>query len=209
MEPSALTRTRRTPVEETLMAAIGWGELDLGAVYSARELAQRYVATPAEVRSALTALVHDGLVRPVPGRGYRLTEPTDAELRDLIELRLLIEVPTARKAAETGATRFDVARVRFLAEATMQPSRSGDTIGYIRADLEFHLALVRLGGNDHLVEVVRLLRARSRIGSIRPVAGPFMLQNAQEHIDMADMLAVGDGTGLDDLLRRHIYRVLD
>jgi DNA-binding GntR family transcriptional regulator len=192
-----------------VMAAIGWGVLEPRVVYPTRDLAVKYEASIPQVRLALTALTHDGLVVPVPGRGYRLTEPTSEELRELIEFRLLIEVPTARRAAEEGVSDKDLVLVRRLASATMPPSQSGDLIGYIRADLEFHLQLVSLGGSQQLVEVVRLLRARSRIPGIKPVADAFMVENAHEHIRMAEMLGNGDGPGLDDLLRRHICRVLD
>lgn len=191
------------------MAAAGWGELEPGVVYSAPQLARRYSANVAQVGGSLVALMHDGLFVPVLGGGYRLTAPTPDELRELIELRLLIEVPSARTAAEAGTSDDDLDRVGSLAEATMTAARAGNLLGYIRADLEFHLKLVGLVGNGQLVEVVRLLRARSRIPTIRPFAAAFMLENAREHRDMTRMLGEGDGSGIDDLLRRHIGRVLD
>lgn len=199
----------RSLVEQTLMAAVGWGELRTGVVYGAADLAGRYSATRAQVRTSLRSLARDGLVVMVPGRGYQVTEPTADELRDLVELRLLIEVPTARQAAESGLSDEDCQTIRDLAQRTMTVSRQGDLLGYICADLDFHLQLVASGGNKELVEVVRLLRMRSRITAIRPVAAEFMIENADEHLVMAELLADGDGPGLDDLLRRHITRATD
>ncbi len=191
------------------MAAIGWGELATGTIYSTAELSRRYSATPSQVRASMQSLTRDGLAAAVPGRGYRVTEPTAEELQELVELRLSIEVPTARLAAESGLSDQDEETVRALADATMTAAVADDLLGYIRSDLDFHLQIIALGGGRQMVEVVRLLRIRSRIPGMRPVARSFMVQNADEHLVMADLLADGDGAGLDDLLRRHIMRVVE
>lgn len=191
------------------MAAIGWGELEVGVVYSPGELGHRYNVRPAQVRLSLESLARDGVVVSVPGGGYRLAEPTKAQLRDLVELRLLIEVPAAREVAESGLSDEDCSMVRELAEATMSASAQNDHLGYIRTDLDFHLQIIALSGSAELVEVVRLLRIRSCIKTVGPVAKSFMIQNAKEHCVMAQLLADGDGPGMDDIMRRHLSRVLD
>ncbi len=208
MEPSRLRFIPRSPVEQTLMAAIGWGDLAAGVVYSAAELSRRYAATPSQVRASMQSLERAGLVATVPRRGFQVTEPNAEELRDLVELRLSIEVPAARAAAESGLSDQDSVTVRALADATMAAAVADDLLEYIRSDLDFHLHIVALGGDHQMVEVVRLLRIRSRIPGIRPVARSFMIENAEEHLVMADLLADGEGAGMDDLLRRHIIRVV-
>ena len=131
-----------------------------------------------------------------------------AELREMIELRLLMEIPAVRKVTEQGVSDSELDALERLAAATMAPARDGDIPGYINADLTFHLYLLELAGYQQLVEVVRVLRSRSRLHGLRDSDfARFMRQNAREHLDLVDLLAEGRASAVDDLLRRHLSAI--
>jgi DNA-binding GntR family transcriptional regulator len=52
----------------------------------------------------------------------------------------------------------------------------GDLIGYLEADRRFHLALLALAGNEHLVAVVDDLRKRSRLFGLQELAAAGKLE---------------------------------
>src|SRR4051812_407487 len=70
------------------------GELEPDTVYSATTLAADLGVSPTPIREAMLDLANDGLVEVVPNKGYRLTNPTEKDLNEISELRLLLEVPS-------------------------------------------------------------------------------------------------------------------
>jgi DNA-binding GntR family transcriptional regulator len=128
--------------------------------------------------------------------------------RDLTELRLLVELPALRKLADRGLSDQELAVIRKLAAATTRPARCGDVLGYLRADMVFHLHLVELTGDPVLSQVARLLLAP------RPVPAPHMEESGHvmtaaslEHCQLVDMLTDEMVNAADDLLRDHVSRL--
>jgi len=78
-----------------------------GAEISETQLCAQYRIGKAPVRMALNRLAHDGLVRAIARRGYRVTPVTLKDIHDVFELRLMLEPAAARMAAGTvGAQRL-------------------------------------------------------------------------------------------------------
>ena len=74
--------------------------------------------------------------------------------------------------------------------------------------MEFHLELLALAGNPHLVETVRSLRSRSRIYGLRSLAErDELVPSAHEHAELIDLIAAGDAAGAERLMHRHIRHV--
>jgi DNA-binding GntR family transcriptional regulator len=127
--------------------------------------------------------------------------------RDLTELRLLVELPALRKLADRGLSDQELAVVRKLAEATMRPARSGDVLGYLDADMVFHLYLLELTGDPALSEVARLLLAPVPMPAPRiEECGHLMAAGAREHCELVNMLTDDSVNAADDLLRHHVSR---
>lgn len=158
----------RGQVLDALRAALVGGELAPGVVYSAPALGLRLGVSATPVREAMQQLAVEGAVEVVPNRGFRVVERTPRELRELAEVRALIEVPVMLRLARTlPAGRW--AELRPLAEATAAAAAHGDLAPYAEADRAFHRALLGLAGNEQLVAVADdLHRARSGRSSARP-----------------------------------------
>lgn len=201
-------RNLREEITETLRAAVISGELRPGVVYSAPSLAAQFGVSATPVREAMLDLAGEGLVDIVRNKGFRVTELSEKDLDDLSELRALIEVPTVRRIAAAGVDPAVLAQLRPLAAEIEAAAARGDLIAHVTADLEFHLRLLALAGNAHLVETVRSLRARSRIYGIRSLADRgALVPSAHEHAELLDLLAAGDADGAERLMRHHIGHV--
>ena len=197
---------RRPPAEQILMAAIGAGQLTTERDYTAEALATGYGVTAESMTTALRYLSSDGLFDEVPS-GYRLTSPPTSELRELRALRILIEVRAVRAATGTGLSDAEVRRLRVLAQATVRAAQADDPIAYIRADLEFHLAVVGLRGSRDVVEIVRLLRIRGGLHGIGPDPRSLMRVSTEEHGTLVELMADGEAGAAADLLKNHIARL--
>jgi hypothetical protein len=130
---------------------------------------------------------------------------TATQPRDLTELRLLIELPALRKLADRGLSDRELAVMRKLADATMRSARGGDVLGYLNADMTFHLYLLDLTSDAALSVVARLLFAPSPTHAPRvEESGHLMAAGAREHCELVNMLADERFTAADDLLRHHV-----
>jgi DNA-binding GntR family transcriptional regulator len=201
-------RNLREEITETLRAAVISGELRPGVVYSAPSLATQFGVSATPVREAMLDLAGEGLVDVVRNKGFRVTELSEKDLDELSELRALIEVPTVRRIAEAGVPPAVLAELRPLATEIEAAAARRDLIAHVAADMEFHLRLLALAGNQHLVETVRSLRARSRIYGLRNLAErDALVPSAHEHAELLDLLATGDADAVEQLMRRHIGHV--
>ncbi|MGW4664743.1 GntR family transcriptional regulator [Streptosporangium sandarakinum] len=200
----------REQVAHALRAALITGEMRPGVVYSAPVLAAQFGVSATPVREAMLDLAKEGLVEAVRNKGFRVTELSDRDLDELTEIRLLIEVPTVTRLASAGGTdgaaRFDP--LRPLARKIVDAADRGDLIAYVDADIRFHLELLALAGNAHLVDVVRDLRGRARLYGLPALSARGGLAgSAREHLELLDLLAAGDQEGTERLIRRHIGHV--
>src|ERR1700761_7901835 len=99
-------RTLAEKAYETLHTAILTGQLRPGARLPIEDLAGHLEMSPMPIREAVRRLDAVGLVENVPHRGARVTELSVADLAEVYEVRLALEVPAMRRAAE----RFSDAR---------------------------------------------------------------------------------------------------
>ncbi|AXK33326.1 GntR family transcriptional regulator [Streptomyces armeniacus] len=194
----------RDQVAHELRAALLAGELRPGIVYSAPALAAEYGVSATPVREAMLELAREGLVEAVRNKGFRVTEFTDRDLDDVTEIRSLIEIPTVGRVTET-ATPEQLRALRPAAEETVTAARDGDLVGYLEADQRFHLALLALGGNRHLVRVVGDLRRRSRLYGLGDGDHDGVLaESARQHLELLDVMLDGDAEAAREHMWHHL-----
>lgn len=95
------TTSRRSLADEAavlLREEILTGSLQAGDRVHLESAAGRFEMSPIPVREALRMLASEGLVTPIPQRGYRVTATTVDDLDDTYRLRLLIDPLAVRLA---------------------------------------------------------------------------------------------------------------
>lgn len=198
----------RARVEQALSAAIISGELAPGELLTVPTLAAQFDVSATPVREAMLDLESRGFVEPVRNKGFRVTTVSPEVLREIVEVRQLLEPP----AMEELARRFPADRLpalQALAEQIVDGARSGDLRSYLEADLEFHLTLTRLLGNRLLVDTVADLRSRTRLVGLSDMLESKRLdESAAEHLVLLQHLAAGDAQGARALMHRHIHHTL-
>ncbi|MQY33703.1 HTH-type transcriptional repressor RspR [Streptomyces sp. RB17] len=197
----------RERVADALRAALIAGELRPGEVYSAPSLAARFGVSATPVREAMLDLAKEGLVDTVPNKGFRVTAVSDKQLDEFTHIRALIEIPTVVALART-ADRVSLEALRPAAREIVTAAVAGDLIAYVEADTRFHLGLLALAGNTHLVEVVADLRKRSRLyGLTALVEAGRLLASAEEHLELLDALLERDEKAVHAIMTRHLGHV--
>lgn len=175
-----------------------------GSEISETQLCSHYKLGKAAVRVALTKLSHDGLVRAIPRRGYRVMPVTLQDIQDVFELRLMLEPAAARMAAGRVSTQ----RLKMFDEvcrAGYQPGDAKTTTRFLEANKAFHVTIAQATGNarlagaiEHLLdEMTRLLHLGLGLRK-----GPQEMQH--EHKTLVKALARGDGETAERICREQI-----
>ena len=194
----------REQVEGQLASRIVSGEIPPGEVLTVPTLAGEFGVSATPVREAMLNLARRGFLRPIRNRGFEVTEVSPDELRQLSEVRMLLEAPPMVVVAGTLDDET-VAELRVTADRIVAAARDGRFDEYLAADTEFHLRILECTGNVKLVETVRELRQQTRlVGLVQLAESDALVATSLEHAELVDLLVAGRGEDAEALMRRHI-----
>jgi DNA-binding GntR family transcriptional regulator len=147
IEPLALGIGLRKQACEAIKRAIT--EMDIYGSYNEirldeRQLCEDLGVSRTPIREALSVLEQEGFVRTIPRRGAVVVRKTKREIIEMITVWAAIEGMAARIAATSGST-ADVAKLSSLMDA-FDEDPTGHLTEYSDANMEFHRAIIRLGG---------------------------------------------------------------
>jgi len=191
-------------IARVLRASLVSGQMVPGVTYSVPALADEFGVSAMPVREAMLSLVQQGLMTAVRNKGFRVIELSPAELDDIMQLRLMLEVPTT-VAVSKDVNERTMRDLRRIAKEISKHAKSGELVEYIESDRQFHQTLISLAGNARLEELIDDLRSRSRLTGLDALAEHGDLSaSAREHVAMLDAIAVGDAARLRTLMERHV-----
>ena len=194
-------------VVNAIVSEIVDGDLPSNARLIQDDLARAYGVSRQPVQQALLLLRDRGMVREAPGRGL-IVSPLDGEfVRNLYEVRAMLDGLAARLAAENGAERARTEGPAFL-EAGGTAVQSGSLHAQIEADMQFHAFINELSGNPLIGETTA-----PHWSYLRRVMGEVLRDDVQmpqiilgEHVAILDAIIAGNGAEAEMLSREHILR---
>jgi DNA-binding GntR family transcriptional regulator len=167
-----------------------------------RQLSEDLGVSRTPIREALSVLEQEGFVRSIPRRGIVVVRKTKREIVEMITVWAAIESMAARFAATT-APRRGIAELTRLMDA-FDEDPSGHLTEYSDANMEFHRAIIRLGGIDLMSSLTESLFIHMR--AVRAVT---MTQDNRAQRSVADHRAIiaalrdGDPDRAERLVREH------
>jgi DNA-binding GntR family transcriptional regulator len=189
---------------DAIRARLITGEIGPGTIHSVPSLAALLGVSATPVREAMLELAAEGLVEAVPNRGFKAIALSEQDLREIFELRLLLEVPATGLAA-SAITPARVKECRDLAGRIERAAAEADLTEFLEADRAFHLELIGAVGNQRLEEIVGRLRDQARLyGLPRLAATGELTMSAEEHSAILLAVAGGDRNLAESLTRRHL-----
>jgi GntR family transcriptional repressor for pyruvate dehydrogenase complex len=186
-----------------------------GLLPTERELALKMGVSRGVVREAAKRLEQQGLLEIRQGSGMRAVDrlhkplngslelllPDERErLRQLVEVRIMIEPQTARLAAERATPAqleaLGVTHLRLVNAATFEET--------VHADMDFHRQLAGISGNQIAALLLNslsdLLQASLAIGY-----GRVTINNpVKQHGQILKAVAQGDGKAAERAMERHL-----
>ena len=167
-----------------------------------RQLGEDLGVSRTPIREALSVLEQEGFVRSIPRRGIVVVRKTKREIIEMITVWAAIESMAARFAA-TAAPRSGIAELTRLMDA-FDEDPSGHLTEYSDANMEFHKAIIRLGGIGLMSSLTDTLFIHMR--AVRAVT---MTQDNRAQRSVADHRAIiaalqaGDPDLAERLVREH------
>jgi DNA-binding GntR family transcriptional regulator len=193
----------REQVLQRVRAEIISGQSVPGTMYSVPSLAASLGVSSTPVREALLELSRGGLVEPMRNRGFKVVEPSLTELRNLFDMRDVLELHAAALVAANPPQ--DLPAVRAWADRIAKAVATDDVQLYLEADRNYHREFVAAAGNDLLTETVMSLRDKMRLYGINSRAGQERQQaSVPEHYRLIELALAGESEALTTLLRSHI-----
>lgn len=191
-------------VTNRILQDILTGALPPGTWLKQIDLERRHNCTRPEVRRALDRLAQKRLVQHVPNRGYHVFEPDGRRATEVAEIRVILETAVAATVVKT-ASPDDIDRLRKLARRFDETILTGTVLELYEANLAFHRALLSLGGNQELVELVAEIRQRTSSAPVSQWRTRARIeQSGREHHMMIEAIAAGDVEELKRLITIHI-----
>lgn len=175
---------------------------------SEQELADRIGVSRTPIREALLLLAAEDLVELVPKRGARVAPLTGREVRELMELRGLVERYAAERLVAAGRVPLD--ELRSLLEQQRALTGAEETREFIAVDHRFHASLVSAVGNTLLDRHYDGLRSRQVRAGVVAVFNQQGRQKAvlDEHEAIVDALAAGDAPAACAAIDHHLESTL-
>jgi DNA-binding GntR family transcriptional regulator len=191
-------------LKDTVLADAGMQ----GAFLSEQELADRIGVSRTPIREALLQLAAEDLVELVPKRGARVAPLTGREIRELMELRGIVERYAAQQLVSGG--RAPVAELRSLLERQRELTGAEQAREFIAVDHRFHSALVTAVGNALLDRHYDGLRSRQVRAGVVALYNQQGRQEAvlEEHEAILDALAAGDAQAACAAIDHHLESTL-
>lgn len=186
-----------------------------------KELASRFGVGRSTIREAIKSLVVLGVVEARPGDGSFIREGTsellsgafewglmlsEQNLDDLVDMRILIEVECAGRAAVTnpdvGATL--VRLIERMSEARKNPQE------FMRLDNQFHEAIAEAARNALYLSLSKTIQSLVGVWYVQT----YQLERTKavtldEHLAIARAVQAGDEVAAREAMRQHILRAGD
>lgn len=194
-------------VYQRLVRALSDHELVPGTHLKERDLAESMGVSKTPVREALVRMEKEGLVIISPYRGAVVRTLTRQDLREVYELRELLEGFCARRAAAaTVDTDEQLLRANVRATAEALDAGSTERVGELLE--EFDRILHRQAEGHRIGDLLAGLEAQLCLFGRMTFRAPGRLESSlEQHTQILRAITMRDGDLAEDACRRHVRSV--
>jgi DNA-binding GntR family transcriptional regulator len=201
-------------VYDSLLREIISGAVAPGSYLSEANLVEQFNASRTPIREALIHLHKEGLLQKGPYKGYFVTSMSLDSVRELFELRLLLEPAAARLAARNPDARKIMER---LQQAHTQMQRADahvrsfeDSLNLNKIDTTFHKSIAEASGNKKLANIIgEIMNQFERFHRTCFQKRPLFSDTLSEHTNLLEAILCGDPTQAEQLMLVHIHNSIE
>lgn len=194
-------------VRDDMLALILKGVLVPGQRINEPDVASRLQVSRVPVREALRELESSGLVISRKHSGVFVRQLDAAEVRDLYQMRGLLDGFAGRCAARLPDDRRETLLTLLEAsvDAMLQAFAQHEVQRYYSENLRFHWAIVEAAGNQQLSETYRGIVQKLHLSRLKNLSQDVgMKASIAEHVEIVQALRDADAERCEALMSHHV-----
>ncbi|RFU64966.1 GntR family transcriptional regulator [Peribacillus glennii] len=194
-------------IAERITNQIVSGELKPGEKIIEANYAEEFGTSRAPVRESLYLLATDGLIERIPRKGAVVKGYSEAEVYDLLELRLMIENLAMKRIRTRGIDESILQKMQDLVQEMAEIE--GDGKRYASLNLEFHKQIIELSKSD-IIKVMysRLGRPLLALQRMSFLQEEHIQKSMEEHRMFLELLMKSEMEAASALLEKHNHNVI-
>ena len=221
MVPVRVLESKTTAYKEVRKLLLG-GEVHPGQRLSHRSLAKDLGLSRSPVREALLPLEAEGIIEHRPQSGVYLRQVTPRELRDLYDMREVVEPYAAERAARL-ASPSQLERLRDVCEETTAIAKQSNLVQWLGSpknrrrlstlDIEFHSTIVDAADNRvarrffENAQIISLVVSWNHLKTAPAVLAKRVIPTAKQHREIYESIKKRDPVNAMKRMRAHVSRM--
>ena len=193
-----------------LRAKLLRGEVPIARRLVEQQLAEEFATSRTPIREALRRLEGDGHVVRDPSGGMRPAVPSVRQMRELYDVRLVLEELTVRRASSAGDRGLlDALQQDWEALAREQERADGPLRGpdFVHLDEAFHEGIARASGNEVALGMLEDIDARIRVLRVHDfLTEDRIAATIADHLEIVRTIREGDADAAAAFMRAHVQR---
>ena len=174
-------------------------------------LATAFGVSRTRIRPVLVRLANEQIVTLTPNRGATVAQPTEAEAREVFEVRRMIE-PTLISCVIAQAQAGDIAVLSECIAQEEDARNAGDMRRAIRLSGDFHLHIANAAQHQTLGRILRELVSRTSLilmtyGTKLQPQSEASRCGCQEHRALLDAIRLRDAREAARLMQEHLAQL--
>lgn len=162
------------------------------------------------IREALQQLEKEGFVENVPGRGFFVSRISLNDIREIYEIREILECEAIKKAVQNPNIEKKVEPLikKFVSPEEGEKVSPND----FKPGDQIHLSIFEAVGNERLLEIYKRLQEhimRIRFYFLDRYEKDRMKASFEEHLEILNALKSKDPARAEDAVRNHLRNSLD
>jgi DNA-binding GntR family transcriptional regulator len=180
------------------------GQLQPGEAILENDICEVLDLSRTPVREAIRQLANENLIEMIPRRGAFVCEISISEVKDVFQLREILDCMAVRLACGQVPTSY-LDEFDTLFNRLVQGPENQDAHEALQVDRRFHELILDSCGNKWLRDLTSLLLDKSQLIRIASVKYPGRMKNSWlEHLQLISYLRANDSIRAEECALQHV-----
>ncbi|HIJ55119.1 MAG TPA: GntR family transcriptional regulator [Deltaproteobacteria bacterium] len=208
MEKLIVNTNLREQIYDILKNMIVHREIRPGEKINEEQVAKETGVSRTPIREALCRLENENIIEMIPRRGAFVIRQTETTVREVLEIREVLEGLVARLATIHMDDNMLGQLTECLEKIRLIPDENRYLMKYTQSDIRFHSILLEACRNSMLQNMMATINTHLQIIRLRTVVLPGRAKKTvDEHYEILKAIETGDENKAETMMRKHVVSV--